>query len=82
MEKPYGKVEISLHKVLRKLSEAGILLLTPLYKKSFKTEDIVFYFSISQGTCLVTQRSCVLALRVDYHLEGSWAEDLIQLLSL
>ena len=46
MEKPYGKVEISLHKVLRKLSEAGILLLTPLYKKSFKTEDIVFYFPI------------------------------------
>ena len=47
-------------------------------------EDIVFflYFSISQGTSLMTQRSCVLALRVDYHLEVSWAEDLIQLLSL
>ena len=44
MEKPYGKVEISWHKVLRKLSEAGILLLTPLYKKPFKTEDIVFLF--------------------------------------
>ena len=46
MEKPYGKEEISLHKVLRKLNEAGILLLAPLYKKPFKTEDIVFYFPI------------------------------------
>jgi len=46
MEKPYGKVEISLHKALRKLNEAGILLLAPLYKKPFKTEDIVFYFPI------------------------------------
>ena len=47
-------------------------------------EDIVFflYFSNSQGTCLMTQRSCVVAPRVDYHLEVSWAKDLIQLLSL
>lgn len=42
----YGKAEIIWHKVVRKLSETGILLLIPLFKGPFKIEDIVFYFPI------------------------------------
>ena len=46
MVKPYGKAEISWHKLFRKLSEAGVLLLVSLFKRPFKTEDTIFYFLI------------------------------------